>query len=296
MSRMNFHTFFFWAATTLPHICVALWVTELVYLRWFFVFWLVILSRQSLAFDPDSSLGEVSFRPTLWSSFDRSVSSDTSDSEVSSPRGCRVAASSGLITLIGRSVTRKWCPFIAAWKPRWSDLAWGGFHREDEESEWTNKSSWTREVEVTEESYQRRNCGQFQFKGFSHTQVKWSPVKQHSVLASDGRTPTNSAVLNVLTEHLGLFSTLQLAAATPLPQQVQWQPGTRGVHTDKQQQQSRWETDSDLIDFKLISNRQTEVGGGVEGGRGTRGVGGHSGGSSHSAARWRSGPTDVMTP
>lgn len=39
------------------------------------------------------------------------------------PRGCWVrAALLSLITLIGRSVTRKWCPFIAAWNP--ADLIW----------------------------------------------------------------------------------------------------------------------------------------------------------------------------
>ncbi len=65
---------------------------------------------------------------TLQSSFDRSVSSDTSDSEVSSAglppeaAGPHRAELLSLITLIGRSVTRKWCPFITAWNP--ADLIW----------------------------------------------------------------------------------------------------------------------------------------------------------------------------
>lgn len=67
-----------------------------------------------LAFDPGRSLVEQfpSERPPR-NSFDRSVSSDTSDSEVSPSAGLPEAAGSplrSLVTLIGGSVSRKWRP------------------------------------------------------------------------------------------------------------------------------------------------------------------------------------------
>lgn len=79
----------------------------------------------SLAFDPGRSLVEQfpSERPPR-NSFDRSVSSDTSDSEVSPSAGLPEAAGSplrSLVTLIGGSVSRKWRPE--------APLIWSGLRR-----------------------------------------------------------------------------------------------------------------------------------------------------------------------
>lgn len=74
---------------------------------------------------------------TVCSSFDRSVSSDTSDPEVSSPRGGLVAPSSA-----PQPHYFNWwiCDQeVASWNPGWSDLAWGGFRWQDRESEWMDK-------------------------------------------------------------------------------------------------------------------------------------------------------------
>lgn len=104
-----------------------------------------------LAFDPGRSLVEQfpSERP-LQNSFDRSVSSDTSDSEVSPSAGLPEAAGSplrSLVTLIGGSVSRKWRPE--------APLIWSGLRRfslSERSVQWTDKSSWTQEVKVVHET------------------------------------------------------------------------------------------------------------------------------------------------